>query len=691
MDNLIGKQLGDYTIIERIGQGGSAVVYRAEQPSMKREVALKVINVIEASEHGDFFRRFEKEAALIASLEHVRILPVHSYGIEGNWAYMAMRLLRGGTLKDIMREGRLPLTRSLKIFEQVANGLAYAHSKGIVHRDLKPGNIMLDEDGNAYLTDFGLAKMIQGNDSTQSGSIVGTIANMAPEQLRGEPIDHRADIYGMGTILYELAVGTTPYTHERNADIVSLIYQHLEENPKRPSQHDPGIPPELEKTIMKAIAKRPDQRFDSVSEMLESLETLMGTASITVMGLPDVDRTLIQRARETDSTIAAQSRIRRLGKNPLVISVILIVIVLGLFGGVLLANAAIGAAIEPTATPTNTPTSTPSPTPTDLPTPTDIPLPTILTGITGTGADIEPDSDRIIAAHTKLGDDGFIAIIACNLSSEYHATLNREIRSFLLAYRLDSRVYNSDNDAYDQIPIIEQAMAEGASGIILCPLDVTLLEASLQNIEDNNLPVVALARTESRSGAVQLSSETDNYSMGYTVGQFAGELINEEMDGQAKVVILDFPDLDIIVERANGLEDGVLSIAEDSEIVGRYVGAFSENGQESIENLLEDEIAFDVILSINDAGSYGAIDALEAADITPDEVMVLSIDAERKALDYMREGRFIRGTLSVGRQESARVAADIMTQLLSGAEVPEYIWVQSGDMVTPEPVDSDSD
>ena len=295
-----------------------------------------------------------------------------------------------------------------------------------------------------------------------------------------------------------------------------------------------------------------------------------------------------------------------------------------------------------------------------------------------------PSDEQIRAAHAQLGDDGFVAIIACNLDSEYHATLNREIRSFLLSYQLDSRVYNSDNDEYDQIPIIEQAMAEGALGIILCPLDLTILEDSLKNMQDNKIPFVTLARTEETYGGVQLSSDNDNYSMGYTVGEFAGELINEERDGQAKVVILDFPDLEIIVQRANGLEEGVLAVAPDVEIVGRFGGAFAENGQESIENLLEDDIEFDVILSINDAGSYGAIDALEAADIAPDEVMVVSIDAERKALDYMRDGRFIRGSLSVGRQESARAAADIMTRLLSGAEVPEFISVKSGDIVTPE-------
>lgn len=671
MDNLIGKQLGDYTIIERIGQGGSATVYRAEQPSMKREIALKVINVIEASEHGDFFKRFEKEAALIASLEHVRILPVHHYGIEGNWAYMAMRYLRGGSLKDLMKQGRLPLDRVLVIFEQVASGLAYAHSKGIVHRDIKPANIMLDENGNAYLTDFGLAKMIKGdNDSTQSGHIVGTITNMAPEQLRGEPIDHRADIYGMGTILYEMAVGETPFSHDKHADIVTLIYQHLEDEPNPPSFYDPDVPPELEQTIIKAIQKRPDQRFGSMSEMLESLAPLMGSVSLSGTSLPMVDRSLVERARATDTMMQANSAARRLNNNPVMISLIVIVLAMILFGGLLLANDTFNRSIQPTQTPTEPPPPTP------------IPPHTVMTGVSGTWIDIIPTAAQISAAQVSLEDDGFVAIIACNLSSEYHATFNREVRSYLLDYGLDSKVYDSDNEAYDQIPILEQAMAEGATGIILCPLDYRLLDEPLQTIEENDLPFVNITRAENLYGGVQLSSENDNYSMGYTVGQFAGELINAEQDGQASVVILDFPDMEIIVERANGLEDGVRSVAPDVEIVGRYLGGAAENGEESIETLLDDAVEFDVILSINDAGTYGAIDALEAADVAPDAVMIVSIDAERKAVDYMREGRFIRGSLSVGRQESAQAAANAITQMLAGASLPESILVESGDVIT---------
>lgn len=667
MDKLIGKQLGDFTILERIGQGGMATVYRAEQPSMKREIALKVINVIEASEHDDFFRRFEQEAELIASLEHIRILPVHNYGIEGNWAYMAMRYLRGGSLKDIMRKGRLPLPRVLAIFEQVASALAHAHSKGIIHRDLKPANILLDDDGNAFLTDFGLAKMIHGgDDATQSGHIMGTITNMAPEQLRGESIDHRADIYGLGTILYEMAVGESPFSHEKHADIVTLIYQHLEDDPPPPSDIDPNIPPELEQTILKAIEKRPDKRFDSVPEMIESLEPLIGSASITVLGLPAVDTKLLDRARRTDTIIAAQSKVRQRHRNPLFITAIAIVMIIVLLGGLVIANELFSGNMP--ATPISH---------------------TVLTGVSATTTEIIPTIKQIGDAQSKLGANGFVAIIACNLSSEYHATLNREIRTFLLEDGIDSRVYNSDSDAYDQIPILEQAMAEGAEGIILCPLDYTLLDAPLQIIDDNHLPLVLLAQEDNLYGGVQLSSDNDNYSMGFTVGQFAGEIIRDELDGEASVVILDFPDMQIIVDRADGLEDGLKSVAPDVDLVGRYIGGVSENGQESIENLLADDIEFDVILSINDAGSYGVIDALEANDITPDEVMIFSVDAERKAVDYMNEGRFLRGSLSVGRQEMAQAATHAMIQMLAGADVPESIRVESGDMITPTTLSED--
>ena len=665
MDNLIGTKLGDFTILERIGQGGMATVYRAEQPSMKREVALKVISVIEASEHDNFFRRFEKEASLIASLENAHILPVHDYGIQGNWAYMAMRYLRGGSLKDALRKERLPLQRVLSIFEQIVSGLAYAHSKGIVHRDLKPANIMLDEAGNAYLTDFGLAKIVQGDsESTHSGSVVGTIAYISPEQLRGDPIDHRADIYSLGIILYEMAVGQTPFKSDRQTDIITRIYQRLEDDPEPPRVYG-DIPLELEHTIMRAIDKRPDRRFDSVADMLIALESLMGKSSLSTVSLPAVSQSLLNRAHATNSVIQAQSQVSRRNKNPIFVSVVIIILMVVLLGVLLLASDILDLSPQPEI----------------------IPQHTVLQGVSATASEISLTVNQQERAQLKLDDEGFVAIIACNLSSEYHATLNREIRDFLIDIGIESRVYNADNDAYDQIPILEQTMAEGAVGIILCPLDYNLLDSPLQTVADNNMPFVLLTREENLYGGTQLSSDDDNYSMGYTVGQFAGEFFQDEIDDLAEVVILDFPEQQVIVERADGLEDGFLSVVRDAKIVGRYLGGFSENGRESIEELLDNDVDFNVILSINDAGSYGAIDALEEAGVTPEDVMIFSVDAERKAVDYMQEGRFIRGSLSVGRQESALAAAKIMTQMLAGEEVPESITVESGDMIVAESED----
>lgn len=669
MDNLIGKQLGGFTVLEHIGQGGMATVYRAEQQSMRRHVALKVISVISTDESDDFFRRFEKEAAMIASLEHARILPVHSYGIEGNWAYMAMRYLSGGSLKDLMKKQRLPLERVLELFQQIASALAYAHSKGIVHRDLKPSNIMLDDAGNAYLTDFGLAKMVKGDgDSTQSGHIVGTITTMAPEQLRGEPIDHRVDIYSLGIILYEMAVGDTPFSHDKHADLITLIYQHLEDEPAPPSTFDKNIPKELEQTIMKAISKRPDQRFGTVAEMLISLEPLMVSYSTTIFELPEINQSLRDRARTTDSMMQAKAPNQFRKNTPFFIIVAMMIGVVMLLVGL----SAVGIFMRGNTQPTP------------------IPKHTVLEGISATGNEIAPTTEQIEAAKTKIGDEGFVAIIACNLDSEYHATLNREIGTFLLNYGIDRRVYNSANEKYDQIPILEQAMAEGAEGIILCPLEYGLLDSPLKTVEERGIPFVTLTSEDYLYGGVQLASVTDNYSMGFTVGEFAGEVILDELEGEAQVVILDFPDQPIIVERANGLEEGVLSVAPDVEIVGRYPGGFSDNGQDSIEDVLDDELSFNVILSINDAGSYGAIDALEDADIAPDAVMVFSIDAERKAVDYMREGRFIGGSLSVGRQETAQAASDIMIQMLAGADVPQSVTVESGAIITPDTL-SDTD
>ncbi|MBZ0269991.1 serine/threonine protein kinase, partial [bacterium] len=231
-DNLIGMQFGDFLIRERIGRGGMASVYRAHQGSVGREVALKIIPLGRAGLIDETFqRRFAREAKLIASLEHIHILPVYDYGITEDAAYLAMRLLRGGTLADRLHDGPLDTETAAELFHQLASGLHYAHRKGVIHRDLKPSNILLDDSGNVLLADFGLAKLAGENvDATRSGTVVGTPAYMSPEQATGRPVDQRSDVYSAGLVLYEMLTGRPPFDGP-HADVVAVLFRHIHEEP----------------------------------------------------------------------------------------------------------------------------------------------------------------------------------------------------------------------------------------------------------------------------------------------------------------------------------------------------------------------------------------------------------------------------------------------------------------------------
>jgi ABC-type sugar transport system substrate-binding protein len=254
------------------------------------------------------------------------------------------------------------------------------------------------------------------------------------------------------------------------------------------------------------------------------------------------------------------------------------------------------------------------------------------------------------------------------------------MRDFASGFGLRYRVYDSDTDEYEQLTQIERARTDGAAAIIICPLNAELLDVSLKSIQASTLPLVIMSNQMPSYGGVLVAG--DDYQTGYKPGELAGRIISEEMGGQADVIILDYPDLQYIVQRANGLEDGVLSQAPEAHIVGRYRGAVPEFAEASINALLEDGVHFDVILSINDAGSFGAINALENAGIGPDDVLIASVDAEQLARRYIREGYFIRGSVDVGRELFARAAVDIVTMLLAGATVPENVLVPPGEVIT---------
>ena len=277
-DSLIGKQVNNFIIRARIGQGGMATVYLAYQPSVNREVALKIITLNAVPGARDEFRlRFAQEAQVIAGLEHAHILPVYDYGIYDNEiAYIAMRLLRGGTLADLLVDEPLELDRTAEIFSQIALGLSYAHRKGVIHRDLKPSNIMFDESGFAYLSDFGLAKIVENSlGLTKSDAVMGTPTYMSPEQLRGGALDNRTDIYSLGGVLYHMLVGHQPFADSATS-LVSIIYQQLEKEPTPPHELNPKIPLAVEQVVLRALNKDRDARFATADEMAAALNKALG-------------------------------------------------------------------------------------------------------------------------------------------------------------------------------------------------------------------------------------------------------------------------------------------------------------------------------------------------------------------------------------------------------------------------------
>ena len=270
--NQEGMTLGGYRVISQIGKGGMATVYKAYQTSMERDVALKVLPRFHAQDP-NFTKRFIQEAHIIAKLEHKNILPVYDFGEDDGVTYMAMRYLNSGTLQDILSLGTLSFADAIEIMQQICAGLDYAHRNDVVHRDIKPANVMIDNEGVVYLSDFGLAKALESSSElTATGTVMGTPLYMAPEQSMGNKIDRRSDIYSAGVVLYEMVTGQPPFEAETP---MAVVLAHIHNPLPLPQVINPRLPIEIQRVILKAMAKEPDNRFQSAKEMAEALTEIM--------------------------------------------------------------------------------------------------------------------------------------------------------------------------------------------------------------------------------------------------------------------------------------------------------------------------------------------------------------------------------------------------------------------------------
>ncbi|XWX04181.1 protein kinase [Aggregatilineales bacterium SYSU G02658] len=269
------EQIGLYILEEQIGKGGMATVYRARHVRLERHVAIKIMHTVLL--HDESFRqRFEREAQIVAKLEHPHIVPIYDYSEHNGSPYLVMKYIDGVTLKQQMLKTTLSLSDILRLMRTLADALDYAHRQGVLHRDLKPSNIMIDREGRPYLTDFGLARMAQVGESTISHDMMlGTPFYVSPEQAQGQrDLSSLTDIYSFGVVLYELITGVVPFAGD---SAYAIIHDHIYAAPEPPSQKNPALPRALDAVLLKALAKRPEDRYSTATALMNAFAAAIGS------------------------------------------------------------------------------------------------------------------------------------------------------------------------------------------------------------------------------------------------------------------------------------------------------------------------------------------------------------------------------------------------------------------------------
>jgi serine/threonine protein kinase len=301
------SHLGRYRVVRELGRGAMGVVYLAEDESLQRQVAIKTLLLPDDElERKHLEARFRQEAKAAGGLNHPGIITIHDLGREADWLYIAMELLQGTELRDRMAQGLLGLDEALDIAGQVASALGAAHARGVVHRDIKPGNIMLLAGGQVKIMDFGIARMPTSDVRTQSGTMMGSPKYMSPEQVTGHTVDHRSDIFSMGSMLYEMVAGAPAFSGDNLGQLLNAI---LHGNPPPPSQYRDGVPPALDAVVVRAMHKNPSMRYQDATEMARDLAQCRASVMRTQDGMLEAASAPVDPYAETAPVRAEPTRV----------------------------------------------------------------------------------------------------------------------------------------------------------------------------------------------------------------------------------------------------------------------------------------------------------------------------------------------------------------------------------------------
>lgn len=325
---LIGRTLNQYEIREYVGRGGASRVFRAHDTEKDRTVALKVLKLRTAGDES-YAQRFRREIQVLMQLDHPHIVPVFDFGEDQGYTYLVMPYYAGGSLSDRIREGKVRVNDILRVFSQITGALSYAHQKDVIHRDVKSDNILFDEQGNALLSDFGLARMADTTMSITGSNIIGTPAYISPEQARGYDVSPSTDQYSLGIVLYEMLTGQYPFDAETP---LGVLMRHVQEPMPTPSKINPGVPEIIDRVVLKATAKDPENRFPSISAMNDALQA----------GFAHAREPRMHKAPEVDLPVSIQATrayampFLREKRNRVVLTVLGVFILIAVFASLLI-------------------------------------------------------------------------------------------------------------------------------------------------------------------------------------------------------------------------------------------------------------------------------------------------------------------------------------------------------------------